>query len=160
MNGPRRPSGMSTFLLKKFGLVGAAMGLPAVMWLLTPTAESRSKAAPVEVPTISPTISSPPTPYSIGPGSETYAVALPELRGLPPDSPPGTRLKLWASWGPPVTKRPRMQLLIPQVVLQAIVPPTIEGTPPIALLLVPVEEVPDLLYADRYGMLSVTLPHS
>ncbi|MFN2526215.1 MAG: hypothetical protein ABR505_08120 [Actinomycetota bacterium] len=163
MTGSRRPGGMST-ILQRFGLIGAAVALPAIFWLLTPPPQpSRGAPAGAGHP-LSPTPSIPSvahSPYAAPeslPHGETYAVALPALRGLAADTPPGTELKLWAAWDPPVTKQPRIQILINRVVLKAIVPPADPNAPPTALLLVPADSIPDLLYGDRYGALSVTIP--
>ncbi|HEX2239804.1 MAG TPA: hypothetical protein VHJ82_01490 [Actinomycetota bacterium] len=155
-------------------LVAIALALPGVMWLLTPAPRSQGTVAkhphvatePLPPnPDPSPTGNSVRSAPSFSPGTqapqpdgETYALALPSLRGLPSDTPPGTPLKLWAAWEPPITKQPRIQVLIERVVLRAIVPPTDPGAPPTALLWVPVERIPDLLYGDRYGALSVTVP--
>ena len=100
-----------------------------------------------------------------GPGSpleETadvrgYALPVAELSGLPGDTPPGTELELWVTWDPPVTKRPRLQRLIRRVVLEKVAPAVTPDGPDAAILLVPVEKLPDLVYADRYGALSVAL---
>ena len=90
-------------------------------------------------------------------GVRSYAVLLPRLQGLPPDAPPGTRMELWVSWEPPVTEEPEFQRLLDEVVLERIIPPHAAEAPATAVLLVPEEEVGDLLYGDRYGTLSVTL---
>jgi hypothetical protein len=93
----------------------------------------------------------------VHPGSyRSYAVALPELRGLSPDAAPGTRLELWVAWEPPVTKRPQFRLLLRGAVLERLVPPVTAQGPTTALLLVPEERIGDLLYADQWGALSVT----
>jgi hypothetical protein len=100
-----------------------------------------------------------------GPGSpleETadvrgYALPVAELSGLPGDAPPGTELELWVTWDPPVTERPRLQRLIRRVVLEKVAPAVTPDGPDAAILLVPVEKLPDLVYADRYGAISVAL---
>jgi hypothetical protein len=93
-----------------------------------------------------------PTPALRG-----YALPVAELAGLPGDAPPGTELELWVTWDPPVTERPRLQRLIPRVVLQKITPAVTSDGPDAAILLVPEKKLPDLVYADRYGAISVAL---
>jgi hypothetical protein len=86
-----------------------------------------------------------------------YALPVAELSGLPGDARPGTELELWVTWDPPVTKRPRLQRLIRRVVLEKVAPAVTPDGPDAAILLVPVEKLPDLVYADRYGAISVGL---
>lgn len=90
-------------------------------------------------------------------GRRAYAVALPELKGLPPEAIPGTRLELWVAWDPPVTKQPRVQKLIEDVILAEMIPPVVPEAPATAVLSVPTKTLPDLLYGDRYGALSATI---
>lgn len=66
-------------------------------------------------------------------------------------------MELWVVWDQPITKGPKMQRLIPLVSLERIAPPVVEGASPVALLQVPPRDVPDLLWGDRYGTLSVVL---
>ncbi|MGH2756822.1 MAG: hypothetical protein ACRDI3_03445 [Actinomycetota bacterium] len=87
----------------------------------------------------------------------SYAIALPELKGLPPDASPGTEMELWVAWEPPVTQRPRIQRLLRAVVLEKIAPPAIEGGPSVALLSIAASDVSDLMWGHRYGALSVVL---
>ena len=97
---------------------------------------------------------------SDAPGRRGYALAVPELKGLPGGAAPGTRLELWVAWDPPVTKEPRVQRLLKDVILDEIIPPIVPEAPATAILSVPAKSVPDLLYGDRYGALSATmLPH-
>jgi hypothetical protein len=86
-----------------------------------------------------------------------YALPVAELSGLPGDAPPGTELELWVTWDPPVTEKPRLQRLIRRVVLQKVAPAVTPDGPDAAILLVPVGKLPDLVYADRYGAISVAL---
>ncbi len=87
----------------------------------------------------------------------TYALSVSELRGLPPNAAPGTQLELWVAWDPPLTKEPRFQLLVRRVILEKIVPGVTAEAPATALLRITKSQVPDLLYGDRYGSLSVTV---
>jgi hypothetical protein len=119
----------------------------------------------------SPGVQSPPDPTneeavsssegnpSLGPAPAMRGYALPvaELAGLPGDAPPGTQLELWVTWDPPVTDGPRLQRLIPRVVLEKIAPAVTSDGPDAAILLVPEKKLPDLVYADRYGAISVAM---
>jgi hypothetical protein len=84
-----------------------------------------------------------------------YALSEADLTGLPPDSPPGTRLELWVTWEPPVTREVKLQRLLRDVVLERIIPGLTPEAPSTILLSVKTESVPDLLWADRFGGLSV-----
>ena len=86
-----------------------------------------------------------------------YAVATTELDGLPPDPAPGTRLELWVAWDRPVTSKPKLQKLFPSITLREVVPGATPQGPDAAMLEVKVNQIVDLLYADRYGSLSVTV---
>ena len=97
------------------------------------------------------------SPRSVTPERRIYAVSLPRLQGLAATAAPGTRLELWVAWEPPITKAPRFQKLREDVVLEEIVPPPIPEAPPTALLSVDEAGVADLLYADRFGALTVTV---
>ena len=90
----------------------------------------------------------------------SYALAVNELHGLPPNAAPGTKLEVWVAWEPPVVKRPTIDRLLDEVVLEEISPPFLPDGPHVAMLLVERERVSDLLYGDRYGSLSVTAPQS
>jgi hypothetical protein len=125
--------------------------------------DQQSRAAPTDpVASITPPAVS-PTPVLSTPVAQTstpmrtYAIALPELRGLPPNAAPGTQLDVWVTLDPPLTKGPRIQKLLKGVLLQEIAPPAVEGAPPVALLSVTTKHVVDLLWGDRYGDLSVVL---
>ncbi len=81
----------------------------------------------------------------------SYAISLVELPGLPPDAGPGTRFDLWVTWEPPITRRPRVQLLLRDVVLERIAEPVTRDGPYVAMLAVDERHLADLLYGDRYG---------
>lgn len=91
------------------------------------------------------------------PARRTYAVALPSLRGLPADAPPGTRLELWVAWEREFHRRGGIQRLLDDVRLVRIVPPALPGSPAAALLSVPANAVGDLLYGDLFGRFAVTV---
>ncbi len=86
----------------------------------------------------------------------SYAIATSELAGLPPEAQPGARLDLWVTWSPPVVPELRIQKLIPGVVLEEVAPPVTPSDSAAAVFLVPVKHMSDLLWADRFGELSVT----
>lgn len=92
------------------------------------------------------------------PSRRSYAIGLQDLAGLPPDAAPGARLELWVTWEPPITRRPRLQRLIGDVLLERIIPGSVPEAPVTVLLSVPTDRVGDLIYADGFGRLSVVLP--
>jgi hypothetical protein len=154
-------------------LVAALVAGAAMILLFLRSAAPASGPAPVGVPgsTAQVTLEPGPTGSPIGgvraevPGATrpklfAYAVAVTEIAGLPPDAEAGTTLDLWVSWEPPLVE-PRdvgVQSLMRRVILEKIVPPVTPEGPYVATLLVDRRQVADLLNADRYGALSVTLP--
>jgi hypothetical protein len=56
-----------------------------------------------------------------------------------------------------VTKEPRVQRLLIDVVLDEVIPPVVPEAPATAILSIPTKAVPDLLYGDRYGALSAIM---
>jgi hypothetical protein len=86
----------------------------------------------------------------------TYAFLLPELEGLPPSTSPGTEIEIWATWEPPVTKRLKVQRLIPRATVSKILP-SIEPGPPTVVLEIERRYIPDIMFGDRFGALSVVL---
>jgi hypothetical protein len=80
-----------------------------------------------------------------------------DVSGLPLDTPPGTRLELWVAWEPPVTRTAKLQLLIRDVVLEKVISGFPEGAPATILLSLRARDVDDMLWADRYGALSLTI---
>jgi hypothetical protein len=147
-------------------------GVAAVFLVLRPSAPAGSPAsllhpAPITSPTAEPGQSgspiagvSPEAPAATGPHLTSYAVATADLAGLPPDAGPGTVLDLWVSWEPPLVEPSEVgvQSLLRGAILEKIVPPVTAQGPYVAKLLVSRAQVADLLNADRYGALSVTLP--
>jgi hypothetical protein len=87
----------------------------------------------------------------------SYAIALHDLRGLPPDAEPGTSLELWATWRPPLTKERQVQKLVEGAFLERITPPLTPEGPPVAILSVPEKEIDELLFGDRFGDLSAAV---
>jgi hypothetical protein len=139
------------------GGIAIAAGLFAAAFLF-PSAEP-SESAQVSAPLPAPDPEQSPRAPIHRAESETrvYAVSLPRLQGLPATAVAGTRLELWVAWEPPITKAPRFQKLLDDVVLEEIVPPPVPEAPPTALLSVDVDHVADLLYADRFGALTATI---
>jgi len=139
--------------------------LVVLAWSLLPGGSGRAEAPFGNVPAPSPTAPGDPSASSpeqsddatIEPGRRAYAIAVPELKGLPGSASAGTRLELWVAWDPPVTKEPRVQRLLREVVLAEIIPPVVPEAPATAILSIPTSGVPDLLYGDRYGALSTTI---
>lgn len=93
-----------------------------------------------------------------GSDRRSYAIGLQDLAGLAPDTPSGARLELWVTWEPPITREPRLQKLIGDVVLERTIPGSVPEAPVTVLLSVPADRAGDLIYADGYGRLSVVLP--
>jgi hypothetical protein len=86
----------------------------------------------------------------------SYAFLLPELEGLPATTSPGTEIEIWATWEPPVTKRLKVQRLIPKATVSKILP-SIEPGPPTVVLELERRFIPDIVFGDRFGALSVVL---
>jgi hypothetical protein len=86
----------------------------------------------------------------------SYAFLLPELEGLPPTTSTGTEIEIWATWEPPVTKRLKIQRLIPKATVTKILP-SIEPGPPTVVLELERRFIPDIMFGDRFGALSVVL---
>jgi hypothetical protein len=124
-----------------------------------------SPAAYVSVPQTGPYSPSPVVPadpaVQVTPAAErqTYAMPQPDVAGLPPDALPGTRLEVWVAWDPPVTRAPKLQLLLKDVVLEKVIPGSIPEAPGVVLLSLRAKDIGDMLWADRYGAISVTLPN-
>jgi hypothetical protein len=113
-------------------------------------------AALLSPPVPSPTVVQPSAPAARTAPTRSYAIATSELAGLPPDAQPGARLDLWVTWSPPVVPELRIQKLIPGVVLEEVAPPVTPSGSAAVVFLVPVKHMSDLLWADRFGELSVT----
>ena len=86
----------------------------------------------------------------------SYAFLLPELEGLPPNTRPGTEIEIWATWEPPVTKKLKVHQLVPRATVAKIIP-SIEPGPPTVMLELERRFIPDLMYGDRFGALSIVL---
>lgn len=95
-------------------------------------------------------------PASGDPDTREYAISLDELQGFPIDVPAGTGVELWVGWDGP-SRSPKLQRLIPRAEFVRLVPPVTPAGPTAVVLRVPTNRVPDLLWADGYGALSVTV---
>jgi hypothetical protein len=98
-----------------------------------------------------------PSPTPPGPQRPTYAIALSRLHGLTDTTTPGAHLQLWVTWEPPIVKKPRVQKLLSEALLQRIVPGITPESPATALLQVGEAQLPRLLYGDRFGVLSAVV---
>lgn len=152
-------------------LIGSAVLLGAILLLWKPASVGPEPAGPVAGAAADLADLAPPTPVPVAiatqPGTvvpspvvdrREYALGMHELSGLPSDTTPGTRMELWVTWDPPVTKAPKLQRLIRDVVVTEIVPPLTPDGPTAVIVSVPTKRVPDLIWGDRYGNLSVVLP--
>ena len=129
---------------------------------------STPRVVPASLPVAStdpsPTPASPSLDSALAPSSHAsgraatraYAIATTELAGLPPDARPGAVFDLWVTWSPPVVEVVRIQKLIPGLILEETVPPVTPSGAEAAIFLVPMKSMSDLLWADRFGELSVT----
>ena len=111
----------------------------------------RGSPAPSSIGLIQPSTAPVPTDPT-----RVYAIATSELAGLPPDPRPGARFDLWVTWSPPVVPEIRVQKLVPGIALEEVAPPVTPSGSPAAVFLVPVKDMSDLLWADRFGELSVS----
>ena len=152
-----------TIALRRAGLlVFAVAAIAAVAWNVMPATPTATRDAglppPSEdpIPTIAP---GPPDATSVQPReTRDYAIAHDELQGLPPDVPSGTLVELWVGWARPTGGPPKLQRLIPRAEFVRLVPPVTPGGSTAVVLRVPVGRMPDLLWADGYGSLSVAIP--
>lgn len=157
-------------------LIGAAVVLGAILllWEPAPVAPDEPTApagiegsAPTADPSPAPAVA-PVTPASTGEDTDLvpspvvdrreYALGMHELSGFPLETPPGARMELWVAWDPPLTKAPKVRRLIRDVIVADIIPPLTPDGPTAVIVSVPTDRVPDLIYGDRYGDLSVVLP--
>ena len=134
--------------------------LAGVVWVLQgaapPEAPISSERPPATDAAPSPRPSTSPSTTSPSQGKVySYAIATTELQGLAPDAAPGTRLDLWVATQPPVSERADVLPLLEGAILQEIVAPTLPDGPYSAILQVPLRHARKLMWADRFGSLSV-----
>lgn len=87
-----------------------------------------------------------------------HAFGLHELRGLPPDVAAGTPLEIWVAWDEAISEGPQIQRLVTKATLARFIQPLTPEGPIVAVLNIPLRWMADLLYGQRYGSLSVTIP--
>lgn len=150
--------------LRRAGLLAFALVAVAVIaWNLIPSPGSVAQPSGPELGYGLPPPAQPPVPSAPPPVAATtietrdYAIALGELQGLPPDAAPGTRLELWVTWDRPVTDAPKLQRVLAEAALVRVVPSVTPDGPAAAVIRVPTERMPKLLYADGYGLLSAAV---
>ncbi|HEY7875364.1 MAG TPA: hypothetical protein VIG64_09605 [Actinomycetota bacterium] len=141
-----------------FGVLAVAV----VVWNLVPQVPAGSSHAPAPTYTSPPpaaaTVAGNPVPSQPAQSAlREYAIEVEELQGLPPDVVPGTRLELWVTWERAAGGAPKLQKLMANASLARVVPSLTPQGPTTAILGIPVHRMPDLLYADGYGRLSVTV---
>jgi hypothetical protein len=141
----------------------AAVAIPlvvlfVVLRLMSGPPEGRA-VEPIEPPAATPMPVRGPASgeATIGDGYRSYALEVTELDGLPPDAPPGTLLEVWVTWEPPLTRKIKIQKLIPRARLEKIIPNIVPEAPATALVSVPRSTIVDLMYGDRFGRLGVTV---
>src|SRR5687767_92396 len=112
--------GPSRMPRRTVNLISVAVAAVVVVWIGSgllfggpPPADPTDLAS---TPAAVPTTGNLATPAAIpaetvptAPSLREYALAVPELEGLPPDITTGSRLDVWVSWEPPVAKRPKIQ---------------------------------------------------
>lgn len=163
----RRPCRMNSTHRRLVFVAAAAFVLLYVGWDLLGGISSPSTSTATVVQTPIPTLTATPFPVATvpvapteapeQPGRVSYAVALNELSGLPPSTAPGAVLQLWAAWEPPITKRPEVQKILDDVILEKIVPPVTPEGPYAVILSIPRDQRDWMVYGDRYGTLSAVV---
>lgn len=149
--------GPAGFINSKARRLGALGGGVVILGLLASTfafGGGSSAPKPNDV-----TLAQGPTDVATPPSSTdlaSYAFHLPELDALPATVPPGTEIEIWATWEPPVTKKLKVQRLIPRATVEKVIP-SIDSGPPTVLLELERRYIPDIMYGDRFGSLSVVL---
>lgn len=141
---------------RNLAMVGLAALVLATIAVQLSSGQSLSSKSPNQLPvpaSLSPIPSSSPIDSLL----PTYAIALSRLNGLTATATPGAHLQLWVTWEPPITRKPRVQKLLSDAILQRIVPGLTPESPPTALLQVEEGLLPRLLYGDRFGALSAVV---
>jgi hypothetical protein len=148
---------MTPTLRRVGALVFAVAAVGIIVWNVVPTPSDPPPEAQRAVPTTYPTytVPSPDVPLADSDARE-YALALDELQGFPTDVPVGTHVEVWVGWDRP-SGMPKLQRLIPRAEFVRLVPPVTPAGPTAVVLRVPIRRIPDLLWADGYGALSLTV---
>lgn len=137
------------------------LGLPGVLLLMIPPAlwwVNNAQDAPGEPPStrnaLRPAAASPSTGAGgRAPSGATrlYAIAVDDTL-LTGHVGPGTQVEIWVRWDRR-HRRPRLQQLTPNAMLEEIVPAFTPDGPDAAMLQVPASKIPMLLRAERHGEL-------
>jgi hypothetical protein len=114
-----------------------------------PSGESSPQVA---VPT--PSAEAPNLPGS-GRPERLYSIPLYRLNGLSPSTQPGTGLEVWVSWSGKVLDDPKLQRLIPRVLLESIESGPSPEAPSIVTLRVPDKQIPNLIWAELFGEIAI-----
>ncbi len=145
---------------RRLALVGGAVLLTGVVLFrqtpgaaVAPTTQRATTPSPF---TTEASPSSSPTSIAAA-GYEGYAIYLFKLPGLAPDTPTGTKLKVWVTWKPSVGRGNKLQLLIPDAILGRIEEPYGDDGPLIAELLVRPRQIAHLIYGEKYGSFNVSV---
>ena len=146
-------------------MLGAVAALSLLGWDMlsgVTTEQISGDTAPAIRDTVASPTTAPPTPGPSAPadvsGRVAYSIDLSEVAGLSPTVPPGSSVELWATWERPVTHSPRLQRVVEDAILEKVSPPLTPDGPTVATFLITRREMDDLLWADRYGAISATLP--
>lgn len=150
-----------TGALRRGGLLlFAVVAIGVIVWNVVPapsTSPPESPQEPFQSPLPSNAVPLPDASAAIGEAeTREYAIALDELAGFPVDVPAGTFVELWVAWDRP-SRSPKLQRLIPKAEFLRLVAPVTPTGPTAVVLRVPAHRIPDLLWADGYGALSVTV---
>lgn len=146
-----------------FTIASAVVALvAAVLWVMDglPRQDEVPASNPVNLPAVemTPEATPPATPMlrpNKGVRLYSYSIPTAELLGLAPDAAPGTRLDLWVAVQPPIYKKAEVLPLIEGAVLAEVIPPQLPDGPFSAILQVPLRHVRELMWADRFGSISV-----
>jgi hypothetical protein len=119
--------------------------------------EAAFEAAPVESIAVPSPTSSATAEGKTGDLLE-YSIALPDLRGLPLDTPEGTQVELWVAWDDAYSQGPQVQKLVRSVTVARFIEPVINDGPVTVVLSIPRASMRAVMYGDLYGSFSVGLP--
>lgn len=147
---------------------GVAAVLMVFLWQAVPsTPATDTSALPQDSSETPPLAAISPTPLQtsapqapigdVAEVSRTYSIGLHELSGLTELTAPGTRIDIWASWGPPLTKRPQVQRLLRNVTILRIQPPFLPEGPVAVVLSLSKDQVESMVWGDKYGSLAAVV---
>ena len=139
-------------------MVAAKMVFPPTPSAIASPITDQSEALVTEVAPSPLQPESTPGPIASHGSGRDYAVGLHDLRGLPPDTAPGTALELWVAWDDAYAQGPQIQKLVKSVTLVRFIEPTTPEAPVVAVLSVPERSMRAVMYGDVYGSFSVALP--